>query len=120
MTLRVLAELGYSGEELAAVRSKSWDEFAKPHGPDLAFVFTVCGNAAGELCPAWPGAPVSAHWGVEDPAAFAGPEDEQRALFRRIYFELEARVKRFVALPLESLDSSALRARVEEIGNAGA
>ena len=118
MTLRVLAELGYSDEELAAARSKSWDEFSQPGAPELDFVFTVCGNAAGEVCPVWQGAPVSAHWGVEDPAAFVGPEEEQLAFFRRIYFELEARVKAFVALPLESLDAPALQARVEEIGRA--
>ena len=101
MALEVLRGLGYSTEGL---RSKSWDEFAQPGSPPLDFVFTVCDTAAGEACPLWPGQPVTAHWGVEDPAAFVGPPDAQRRLFSRIYFELEARIRVFASLPLEDFD----------------
>ena len=117
MALDVLRERRY---ETAGLRSKSWDEFARPGAPALDFVFTVCDNAAGEACPAWPGQPMTAHWGVEDPAAFAGSEDEQRRLFRRIYLELERRIDLFRNLPLESLDRLSLKARLDEIGKSGA
>ena len=113
MALEVLRERGY---ETAGLRSKSWDEFARPGAPALDFVFTVCDNAAGETCPVWPGRPLTAHWGVEDPAAFAGPEDEQRAAFRRTYVELARRIERFTCLPVESLDRLSLKARLDEIG----
>jgi protein-tyrosine-phosphatase len=102
--------------DLSGIRSKSWDEFARPGAPRLDFVFTVCDNAAGEACPVWPGQPMTAHWGVEDPAAFAGPEAQQRRLFRRIYLELERRIDLFTNLPVESLDRISLQARLNEIG----
>jgi arsenate reductase len=111
--LDLLRQLGYSTEGL---RSKSWDEFAGPESPRLDFVFTVCDQAAGESCPFWPGQPMTAHWGVEDPAAFAGPQDAQMRLFTRIYFELETRIKLFASLRLEDLDSLTLRRRLDEIG----
>jgi protein-tyrosine-phosphatase len=109
----VLRERRY---DTSRFRSKSWDEFARPGAPALDFVFTVCDAAAGEVCPAWPGQPITAHWGVEDPAAWAGPEDEKRRLFLRTYLELERRIDLFTNLPIESLDRIGLQARLEEIG----
>ena len=113
LTRRLLNELNY---ETANLRSKSWDEFARADSPRLDFVFTVCDQAAAEACPVWPGQPITAHWGVADPAAFAGTEEEQRRFFSRVYRELENRIKLFISLPIESLDSFALRERVREIG----
>jgi len=117
LALELLRERGY---DTAGLRSKSWDEFAEPGAPALDFVFTVCDDAAGEVCPLWPGQPVTAHWGVEDPAAFAGPEAQQRQLFRRVYVELERRIDLFTNLPLESLDRLALQQRLKEIGQRAA
>ncbi len=117
MALRVLRERGY---ETAALRSKSWDEFAERGTTAIDFVFTVCDNAAGEACPVWPGKPMTAHWGVEDPAAFRGSEEEQRGVFRRVYLELERRIALFTNLPVESLDRLSLQARLNEIGKAEA
>jgi len=97
-------------------RSKSWNEFAAPGAPVMDFVFTVCGNAAQETCPTWPGQPISAHWGVDDPAAVEGTEDEKRRAFRRAYLELEGRIKVFTALPIEKLDLVALKQRLDDIG----
>lgn len=113
MALETLSEQGYGVSNL---RSKSWDEFAQPGAPNLDFVVTVCDNAAGETCPVWPGHPMTAHWGVEDPAAFAGPEHAQRSLFRRIYADLERRIDLFTKLDIESLDPTSLRSRLIEIG----
>jgi arsenate reductase len=113
LTLDLLRSLSYSTEGL---RSKSWDEFAGPDRPPLDFVFTVCDKAAGESCPVWPGQPMTAHWGVEDPAGYLGPEDRQRLLFKKIYFELETRIKLFISLPLDSLDSMVLQRRLDQIG----
>jgi len=113
LTLAVLREHGH---ETNALRSKSWDEIAKPGAPALDFVLTVCDDAAAELCPVWPGQPITAHWGVEDPAAFEGPDDRQRWVFRRVYRVLERRVDLFTSLSFESLDRSSLRARLAEIG----
>ena len=113
MALAVLREHGF---DTSGFRSKSWDEFAVPGAPALDFIFTVCDNAAGEACPVWPGQPMTAHWGVEDPAAFVGPEDEQRRLFQRTYLELTRRIELFTNLPIESLDRMSLQARLNEIG----
>jgi protein-tyrosine-phosphatase len=113
LTLELLRELNY---ETAGLRSKSWDEFARPGSPQLDFVFTVCDQAAGEVCPVWPGQPITAHWGVEDPAAFAGTGAAQRRFFMRIYLELESRIKIFTSLPIDSLDRFTLEARAREIG----
>lgn len=115
-----LALLRERGHETAELRSKSWDEFAAPGAPPLELVLTVCDDAAGESCPVWPGKPVTAHWGIEDPAASRGPEDEQRRLFRRVYAELERRIERLRNLPVDSLDRQTLRARLDEIGRSGA
>jgi len=113
LALEVLQERGY---DISGFRSKSWDEFAKQGAPALDFVFTVCDNAAGEACPVWPGQPMTAHWGVEDPAAFEGPEEKQLWVFRRSYAELERRIELFANLSLESLDRLGLQARLDEIG----
>ena len=114
MALRLLEQLNYA---TAGFRSKSWDELATPDSPPLDFVFTVCDNAAGEVCPAWPGQPMTAHWGVEDPAAFAGDDDKTLAFFKKIYLELESRIKIFTSLPLSALDRVKLQKRLDEIGS---
>ena len=98
------------------LRSKSWDEFAKPGAPQMHFVFTVCDNAAGETCPFWPGQPVSAHWGVPDPAAVQGSDEEKRKAFLLAFTQLSTRIRLFLNLSLEKLDRLALKARLEEIG----
>ncbi|HKM99806.1 MAG TPA: arsenate reductase ArsC [Candidatus Binataceae bacterium] len=116
MTLRILRELNY---DTTSLRSKSWDEFALPGSPPLDFVFTVCDQAAGEVCPLWPGQPITAHWGAADPAAFVGSEEAQRRFFLRVYSELENRIKIFTSLRLEMLDRFALQKRLKEIGKAG-
>ncbi|HXQ40814.1 MAG TPA: arsenate reductase ArsC [Candidatus Udaeobacter sp.] len=100
----------------AGLRSKSWDEFALPNAPILDFVFTVCDQAAGEVCPIWPGQPITAHWGFPDPAAFVGPDVEKRALFADVFRQIENRIKIFAALPLEKLDRLAIQRQVRELG----
>jgi arsenate reductase (thioredoxin) len=102
------------------LRSKSWNEFARPGTPVMDFVFTVCDQAAGEVCPIWPGNPVTAHWGVPDPAAVQGMEGEQRRAFREAYVVLENRIKLFVALPIDKLDRMAIKRNVDNIGRHGA
>jgi arsenate reductase len=97
-------------------RSKSWDEFAAPGAPPIDFIFTVCDNAAREVCPVWPGKPTTAHWGIADPAAVEGTETDKAFAFRRALKELETRIKLLVSLPIESLDSMTLQARLREIG----
>jgi protein-tyrosine-phosphatase len=116
-TLDLLRKLNY---DVSGFRSKSWDEFARPGAEPLDFVFTVCDNAAGEVCPIWPGQPMTAHWGVEDPAAFVGPEDQALRFFKRVYLELESRIKIFSSLRLEALDRLSLQARLREIGRSQA
>jgi protein-tyrosine-phosphatase len=101
---------------VADARSKRWSEFSRPGAPKLDFVFTVCGNAAKEQCPFWPGQPMTAHWGVDDPAAVEGTPDEQRRAFERALRELDARIKLFMSLPFESLDKMALQERLKDIG----
>ena len=100
------------------LRSKPWDEFAAPGAPALDFVFTVCDNAAGEVCPVWPGQPVSAHWGVEDPAAVQGPDEVKRRAFTTAYNHLRNRINMFASLPLEKLDGLAIKRKLDEIGKA--
>jgi arsenate reductase len=101
------------------LRSKSWDEFARPDAPMMDFVFTVCDQAAGEACPIWPGNPITAHWGVPDPAAVEGTEEERRQAFREACRHLEARIKLLVALPIDKLDHMTLKFRAVEIGRSG-
>jgi len=98
------------------LRSKSWDEFAQPGAPKLDFVFTVCDNAAKEVCPVWPGQPMTAHWGVPDPAAVHGTEAEVSKAFRDAFFMLDRRISLFLCLPLASLDRLALKREVDRIG----
>ena len=101
---------------VAGIRSKSWDEFAKPGAPALDFAFTVCDNAAGEVCPVWPGQPMTAHWGLPDPAAVEGSEAERRAAFADAFRMLNNRISIFVNLPMKSLDRLALQKRLDAIG----
>jgi arsenate reductase (thioredoxin) len=113
MALTVLEQAGLPASGL---RSKSWDEFALPGAPVMDFVFTVCDDAAGEICPVWPGQPVTAHWGVPDPAAATGSEVERMAVFRTVFGMLQRRIQVFAALPFAALDRVALTRRVREIG----
>jgi protein-tyrosine-phosphatase len=101
------------------LRSKSWDEFAAPHGVHLDFVFTVCDNAAGEVCPYWPGQPMTAHWGLEDPAAVEGSDTDKWLAFRKTFSQLESRIKIFTSLPLASLDRIKLQEHLDSIGSTG-
>lgn len=109
--LRQLAECRLPTE---GYRSKSWDEFAAEGAPKLDFVFTVCDDAAGETCPAWPGQPMTAHWGMPDPAA--APPEKQERTFRDAYFALQHRIRLFLALPLKSIDELSLQNRLRDIG----
>ena len=111
--LELLARNGYPTEGL---RSKSWDDFAAPGAPGLDFVFTVCDNAAGEACPVWPGQPVTAHWGIPDPAAVEGTDDDKRRAFHDAFVVLKRRIELFASLPLAKLDKLALTARLRDIG----
>ena len=113
LALDLLNSLGLPTE---GMRSKSWDEFAVPGAPVMDFVFTVCDQAAGETCPIWPGQPVTAHWGVPDPAAVEGPEIEQRQAFRAAFRTLENRIRLLACLHPEKLDRLALKRQVEAIG----
>ena len=110
--LDLLASLGFATD---GCRSKSWDEFAGPDAPPMDFVVTVCDDAAGEVCPIWPGHPVTAHWGIEDPAAVEGPD--QREAFERALTYLRNRIALFLSLPLEALDRMSLEHRLKEIGS---
>jgi len=105
--------------DTAGLRSKSWDEFARPGAPALDFVFTVCDNAAGEVCPLWPGQPISAHWGVQDPAAVEGTEDVRRKAFLRAFSELSTRINLLLNLPIDKLDRLVLKKKLQDIGRAG-
>ena len=112
-TIRLLQSLGY---DTSGFRSKSWSEFADPGAPLLDFVFTVCDNAAGEACPLWPGQPMTAHWGVPDPAAAKGTSAEMALAFKEAYRMLHQRIGIFTSLPLRSLDRLTLQNRLREIG----
>jgi arsenate reductase (thioredoxin) len=114
-----LALLREQGRDLRGLRSKSWDEFARPGAPIMDFVFTVCDSAAGETCPIWPGQPMTAHWGVEDPAAFVGSRAEQRRAFQRVFQVLERRIELLTLLNLDALDRLSLRRQLLEIGKKG-
>ena len=98
------------------LRSKSWDEFAVPTAPTMDFVITVCDNAAGEVCPFWPGQPISAHWGFEDPAAVIGSDDLKRAAFDKVFLQIQGRVERLLELPLAQLNKSEIKAKLQAIG----
>jgi arsenate reductase (thioredoxin) len=112
-TVELLGGLGY---DTARLRSKSWSEFARPGAPPLDFVFTVCDNAAGEACPVWPGQPMTAHWGIPDPAEAKGSAAEIALAFKDAYRMLHRRIEIFAALPIKSLDQLSLQHRLKEIG----
>lgn len=114
MALDVLHGMGFPTDGL---RSKSWSEFASPDSPKMDLIFTVCNNAAGETCPVWPGQPMTAHWGIEDPAAVEG--EGQRLAFLEALRQLRQRIELFLALPLDSIDRMSLANRLDDIGRAG-
>jgi arsenate reductase len=120
VNLAALDVLRSLGHPIDGLRSKSWDEFAGPGAPKLDFVFTVCDNAAGEMCPIWPGQPVTAHWGIPDPAAVEGSDAEIHAAFFDAYRQLKNRISLFTALPIASIDRLSLRHRLAEIGKGDA
>jgi arsenate reductase (thioredoxin) len=113
-TLKVLASYGFPTE---GYRSKSWEEFAAPGAPELDFAFTVCDSAAGEICPVWPGQPMTAHWGIEDPAAVEGTDIEKEKAFVTAFKYLRNRISIFVSLPIASLDKMVLERKLHEIGH---
>ena len=114
LALDLLNEKGY---DTSGLRSKSWDEFAAPDAPHVDLVVTVCDSAAAEVCPVWPGHPLTTHWGVPDPSAATGAEAERRAAFERAYRQLEVRIERFLALPFDALDAQSLKQRLDAIGS---
>jgi arsenate reductase (thioredoxin) len=111
--LKVLRAMDYPADDL---RSKSWEEFARPDAPVMDFVFTVCDNAAGESCPIWPGQPMTAHWGIEDPAAVEGTDLEKEAAFVAAFRYLKNRIATFTSLPFASIDAMSLGTRLRDIG----
>jgi len=115
---QALHQLELSHLSTADLRSKSWDEFAKPGAPAMHFVFTVCDNAANEVCPIWPGQPLTAHWGVPDPAAVEGSMQQVERAFREAFVTLDRRIGLFLSLPVKSLDALALKKEIDRIGKA--
>lgn len=112
-----LKTLQHYQQDTATARSKSWDEFARIEAPQMDFVFTVCDNAAGEICPVWPGQPITAHWGFADPSLVEGDEETQNKAFSRTYMEIATRIRIFLSLPLEKLDRMSLQAKLRELGS---
>lgn len=117
INLFALALLTENGIPTDTFRSKSWDEFSKPGAPAIDFVITVCDQAAGEQCPFWPGKPVKAHWGIPDPAAVTGSDEEKRHAFKEAFITLRRRIELFASLSFEKLDQPALKKRMDEIGS---
>jgi len=113
-----LTQLASAGISTEGLRSKSWDEFAAPTAPQMNFVFTVCDNAANEVCPFWPGRPMTAHWGIPDPAAVKGTPDEITRAFREAFTILDRRISLFLALPLTTLSQLAIQKEITQIGRA--
>ena len=105
-----------TGYPLDKLRSKSWDEYSAAEAPQMDFIITVCDNAAGEVCPYWPGHPLSAHWGFEDPAAATGTDEEKRAVFQKVFRQIRSRMNIFVSLPLQMLEKNALKHEITAIG----
>jgi arsenate reductase (thioredoxin) len=103
----------------AGLRSKNWEEFARPGAPKLDFIFTVCDSAAGEVCPVWPGQPITAHWGIADPAAVTGTDADKRKAFLRAFSELSTRINLMLALPIEKLDPLTVKRKLGQIGRSG-
>jgi arsenate reductase len=112
-----ITELTNAHLSTESLRSKSWDEFAKPEAPKLDFVFTVCDNAAKEVCPLWPGQPLTAHWGVPDPAAVRGTPEEVKRAYRDAFLTLERRIALFLCLPLATIDKLAIKKEIDKIGH---
>lgn len=108
--------LNKTGLDTSQLRSKSWDEFGKPGAPEFDLILTVCDNAAGESCPVWPGHPITAHWGVEDPAIVAGTDDVKRRAFQKAFAQLSGRINLLLSLPVEKLDRHTLKSRLDQIG----
>ncbi len=114
LAIEQVRSLGYPLEKL---RSKSWDEFALPGAPAMDFIITVCDNAAGEVCPVWPGKPVTAHWGFPDPAAVQGTDEQERRAFSSVFHGIRGRIHLLVALPIETLDALSLQSKLRDIGS---
>ncbi len=112
--------LGKNGLPTSGLRSKNWNEFAEPGAPRMDFVFTVCDSAASEACPVWPGPPITAHWGIPDPARAGGSDEEKRRAFLTAYRQLSSRISAFANLPIADLDRPGLKRRLDEIGQPGA
>ncbi len=111
-----LKQLESAGLPVEGLRSKSWDEFAKPGSPQMQFVFTVCDSAAAEICPVWPGQPVTAHWGIPDPASVVGSPEQIERVFRDAFVTMGRRIDLFLSLPMEKLDMLAVKKEVDRIG----
>ncbi len=111
-----IEQVQVTGYDTKNLRSKSWDEFAKPDAPQMDFVITVCDNAANEICPVWSGSPITAHWGFEDPAAVEGTDEEIKAAFRKIFHQIRTRISIFSELPLDTLDHLAIKHEIDKIG----
>jgi arsenate reductase len=116
LALETLTRLGHP---IDGLRSKSWDEFAQPGAPEMDLVITVCDQAAGEVCPVWPGRPVTAHWGLPDPSGIEGDDDKRREAFWQTYFALQNRLRTLVSLPMEKLDRLARKQKLDSIGRHG-
>ncbi|MBI1243549.1 MAG: arsenate reductase ArsC [Alphaproteobacteria bacterium] len=114
----VAALLMRLGFDITGVRSKNWDEFAKPGAPQMDFVFTVCDDAAGEVCPVWPGQPMTAHWGFPDPSSFDGTDAEKAAFTADVFAMIERRIRIFASLPLASLSALEIKRRIDDLGRA--
>lgn len=111
-----IEQVGKTGYPVDKLRSKSWDEFAGPDAPHMDFIITVCDNAAGEVCPYWPGHPATAHWGFEDPAAVEGTDAQKRAAVEKVFKQILARMNSFVSLPVHLLDKHAIQREIDKIG----
>jgi arsenate reductase len=111
-----LRQIEYARISATSFRSKNWDEFAKPDAPQMDFVFTVCDNAANEVCPVWPGQPMTAHWGVPDPAAVTGSPDQIERAFREAFMTLDRRISLFLSLPISTLSQLAIKKEIDRIG----
>ena len=114
-----LEQIQCAGLPIAGLRSKDWDEFAAPDAPKMDFVFTVCDNAANEVCPVWPGQPMTAHWGLPDPAAVEGGDEQKRRAFAEAFRHLSNRINLFMSLPMDKLDRLSLQRKLRDIGKTG-
>ncbi|MGA9667494.1 MAG: arsenate reductase ArsC [Gallionella sp.] len=112
-----IEQLQRTGLPIDGLRSKNWEEFSKQDSPELDFVFTVCDKAAGEMCPVWPGQPMTAHWGIEDPAAVEGSEDHKRQAFNQAFTQLNRRISIFLSLPFSKIDAMSLKKELDTIGH---